>query len=82
MCMAIPMKVVEVNGYEARCEARGAERLVNTALLGDNSVEAGEYLMVHAGCAACKVSREEAKSIWMVIEKALEIEYSRSREAG
>ena len=41
MCLGIPMKVVEVDGFNARCEAKGIEREVSLFMLQDEPVEPG-----------------------------------------
>ena len=48
MCLAIPMKVVEIeNGSMARVEAMGAAREIAIDLTPEVSV--GNYVLVHAG---------------------------------
>ncbi len=69
--MAVPMKIVELQGLEAKCEARGATRIVNIALLRDEVLKPGDYVMVHANCAAARVGEEDARMIWEVIDEAL-----------
>ncbi len=50
MCLAIPMKVLEIKGDGmARAEAMGAERDVALDLTPDVAV--GDYVLVHAGFA-------------------------------
>ncbi|MDH3914703.1 MAG: HypC/HybG/HupF family hydrogenase formation chaperone, partial [Chromatiales bacterium] len=51
MCLAIPMKVMEVDGFEARCEAKGVERQVNLFMMQDEQLESGDFVMVHVGYA-------------------------------
>jgi hydrogenase expression/formation protein HypC len=33
MCLGVPMRIVEIDGFSARCEARGIERNVNLFLM-------------------------------------------------
>ena len=58
MCLAIPMKIISVDGSEAVVEQSGVSRKVNVALLPDLSL--GDYVLVHAGFAIAKVQEEEA----------------------
>ena len=59
MCLAVPMRVVEiVEGSRARAEAGGISRVVDVSLL-DNVVP-GDYLIVHAGFAIEKLDPVEA----------------------
>lgn len=71
MCMAVPMRVLAVNGVAARCEARGAERSVNLAMLMDESVAVGDILAVHLGSALYKMSAEEADAAWALYDEML-----------
>ena len=71
MCLAIPMKVIEVEGYLARCEAKGIAREVSLFLLQDQSIEPGQYVMVHVGYAIEIISREDAESAWELFDEML-----------
>ena len=59
MCLAIPMKVVSVDGDECFVESGGLKRKANLALLKD--VKRGDYILLHAGFAIEKLKPEEAK---------------------
>ncbi|MGB5624006.1 MAG: HypC/HybG/HupF family hydrogenase formation chaperone [Gammaproteobacteria bacterium] len=74
MCLAIPMKIVEVDGFNARCEAKGVEREVSLFMLQDQTVEPGEFVMVHVGYAIQKVSAEDARSSWELFDQMLAAE--------
>ncbi len=69
MCLAIPMQIAEINGYNARCEARGIEREVSLFLLQGEEVEPGDYVMVHVGYAIQRMSEEEAQSAWELYDE-------------
>lgn len=71
MCLGIPMKVVDINGFNARCEAKGVEREVSLFMLQDEPVAPGEYVMVHVGYAIQKMTEEEARSAWEVYDQML-----------
>lgn len=60
MCLAVPMKVVEINetGEFGICELGGIQREVNLQLLDD--VKVGDYIIVHAGFAISKLDKEAA----------------------
>jgi len=72
MCLAIPMQVIEVNGFEARCEAKGIERNVNLFMMQDQAVEPGDFVMVHVGYAIQKVSPQDAQSAWELFDQVLD----------
>ena len=68
------MQVIEVDGYNARCEAKGVERTVSLFLLQDEPVQAGEFVMVHVGYAIQKMTEEEARSAWEIYDEMLALE--------
>ena len=59
MCLAVPVKIVEVNGDKGMAELSGTRREVGLQLLDD--VKKGDYVLLHAGFAIQKLDREEAK---------------------
>ena len=42
MCLGIPMEVIAVDGYIARCSAQGVEREVSLFMLQDEPIAAGD----------------------------------------
>ena len=74
MCLAIPMQIVEIDGYVARCHAKGIERDVSLFMLQDETVAPDDYVMVHVGYANQKGSEEEAQSAWQLYDEILEKE--------
>ncbi|MCW8807153.1 MAG: HypC/HybG/HupF family hydrogenase formation chaperone [Rhodanobacter sp.] len=62
MCLAIPMRVVAIEGHVARCEAGGIERDVSLFLLQDIRVD--DFVMVHVGYAIQKIQAQVARSAW------------------
>jgi hydrogenase expression/formation protein HypC len=71
MCLGIPMRVVEVDGFNARCEAKGVERDVSLFLLQHEPVAAGDFVMVHVGYAIQKMTEQEALSAWELYDEVL-----------
>jgi hydrogenase expression/formation protein HypC len=71
MCLGIAMQVVDVNGYNARCEAKGVQREVSLFMLQDEGVQIGDYVMVHVGYAIQKITEQEARSIWELYDELL-----------
>ena len=58
MCLAIPAKVLSIQGDIAKVEAGGCVTTADlSVLLG---VKVGDYVMVHAGFAIQKYAEEEA----------------------
>jgi hydrogenase expression/formation protein HypC len=72
MCLAIPMQVIEVDGFEARCEAKGVERKVSLFMMQDQTIEPGDFVMVHVGYAIQKVSEQDAQSAWELFDQVLD----------
>lgn len=57
MCVGVSAKVVNVKGDVAIVDAGGARRRVSAQLL--DSLEPGDYVMVHAGTAIAKITDDE-----------------------
>lgn len=71
MCLAVPMQVQSVEEFSARCEAKGVEREVSLFMLQGETVEPGDYVLVHVGYAIQKVTEEEAASSWELFDQVL-----------
>lgn len=72
MCLAIPMQVCEIDGFLARCEAKGVSREVNLFLLQGEPLAPGDFVMVHVGYAIQKMTEQEARSAWELYDEMLE----------
>ncbi|MEO1768036.1 HypC/HybG/HupF family hydrogenase formation chaperone [Thiobacter aerophilum] len=68
MCLGIPMQVVAIDGFTARCQAAGVEREVSLFLLQSQPVAVGDFVMVHVGYAIQKVGEAEARSAWELLD--------------
>ena len=71
MCLGIPMQVREIDGFIARCEAKGVSRDVNLFLLQDDTLAVGDFVMVHVGYAIQKMTEPEARSAWELYDEML-----------
>lgn len=60
MCLAIPMRIENIDGFNARASAGGVEREINLFLLQEQAPVVGDFVMVHVGYAIEKVQPEEA----------------------
>jgi len=65
------MQVIEIDGYVARCEAKGVQRDVNLFMLQDDPVKPGDFVMVHVGYAIQKISAQDARSAWELFDNIL-----------
>ena len=59
MCLAMPMKIKNIDGNSADCEAGGLTQKVRIDFVSD--ARPGDYLMVHAGFAIEKMTQQEAE---------------------
>jgi hydrogenase expression/formation protein HypC len=59
MCLAIPMRLVEINGASGVAEVDGVTRQVRLDLLPE--VVLGDYVLIHAGLAIARVDPEHAQ---------------------
>lgn len=61
MCLAVPMKLIEIDDEQSGiAELEGVRYQVNTSLVEEPIV--GDYLIVHAGFAIEKLDEEEANN--------------------
>ncbi len=81
MCLAVPMQVVSVDGFMARCEAKGIGRDVNLFLLQHEVLKPGDHVMVHVGYAIEKVTEEQARSTWDLFDEMLTAEMEQKQHA-
>lgn len=58
MCLAVPARVMTINGEEAILDYGGVKRNANIGMLSD--VKVGDYVLVHVGYAISKMDEEEA----------------------
>jgi len=71
MCLAVPMRVTEIDGFNCVCEARGIEREVSLFMLQDEQISAGDHVLVHVGYAIQKVSEDQAADTWQLFDEIL-----------
>ena len=76
MCLAIPMKVTHIDGFKARCVAKGVERDVSLFLLQDETLQEEDYVLIHVGYAIQKISEEEALTTWELLDNMLAEEHT------
>ena len=62
MCLAIPARIVELEGDRAVVDAMGNRWGARTTLLPE--VKLGDLVLVHAGFAISTVDEQEAKVTW------------------
>ena len=58
MCLAIPLRLAEINGMEAVAETDGIRRKIRVDFIPEPRV--GDYVIVHAGFAIERMREEQA----------------------
>ena len=71
MCLAVPMKITAIDGFQCTCEAKGIEREVSLFMMQNETLEVGDHILVHVGYAIQKVSEEEAAESWALFDEVL-----------
>ena len=71
MCLGIPMQIKHIDGYTARCEAKGVEREVSLFMLQHEELAPEDFVVVHVGYAIQKVTPQEAQSAWEIYDEML-----------
>jgi len=80
MCLAIPARIVELEGDSAVVDAMGNHFHARTTLLPN--VKLGDLVLVHAGFAISKVDEEEAKKTWQLIAEIDEFRNTQNKVSG
>jgi len=60
MCLAVPTKILALDGNVATVDVQGVRARVRLDALGDE-VRIGDYLLVHAGFAIRRLDPEDAR---------------------
>jgi hydrogenase expression/formation protein HypC len=71
MCLAVPMQITNIDGFNAHCSAKGVERDVSLFLLQDEALKEGDYVLIHVGYAIQRISEAEALSTWELLDQML-----------
>lgn len=72
MCLAVPLKLIEIEGKNAIGEAMGMKRKLRVDFI--ENPQLGEYVMVHAGFAIERLSETQALEdiqAWEEVQNAL-----------
>jgi hydrogenase expression/formation protein HypC len=78
MCLAVPLKIVEINGREAVAESMGMKRKIRVDFIDNPRV--GEDVIVHAGFAIERLPEEQALAdleTWEELDGAVYAEYEK-----
>jgi hydrogenase expression/formation protein HypC len=67
MCLAIPMKIIEIDGTIATTEVDGVIRQARLYFLPEAGL--GDFVLVHAGLAISRVDPEDAAETLALLRK-------------
>ena len=67
MCLAVPVKVVSIEGNEAEVEIGGVRRRVSIILTPEAKV--GDYVLLHTGYAINVIDEAEAQETLKILEE-------------
>ncbi len=67
MCLAVPVKVVSIEGNEAEVEIGGVKRRVSIMLTPEANV--GDYVLLHTGYAINVINEAEAQETLKILEE-------------
>ena len=59
MCLAIPTRIIDIEGERAEVEIGGVKRTISLALTPD--AQKGDYVLLHTGFAISIIDEEEAQ---------------------
>ncbi len=65
------MQIQQIDGFMARCEAKGVERDVSLFMLQDDALQPGDHIVVHVGYAIQKITPQEARTAWELYDQML-----------
>ena len=69
MCLAVPMKLIKINGVTGIAELGNLQREIGLLLVENANV--GDYVIVHAGYAIQKLDEKEASETIALLKNYL-----------
>lgn len=67
MCLAVPVRIVAIDGDEAETEIAGVRRRVSIALTPEAKL--GDYVLLHTGYAIGVIDEAEAEETLKLLEE-------------
>jgi hydrogenase expression/formation protein HypC len=74
MCLGIPMQIKCIEGFMARCEAKGVERDVSLFMMQHETLSVDDFIVVHVGYAIEKISQQDAQTAWELYDQMLAVD--------
>ncbi len=70
MCVAVPGKIIEINGDTAKVDIMSNVCDVNIKLV---SAKVGDYVLIHAGCVLEVLKKDMAEEILSIFDELGEV---------
>lgn len=70
MCLAVPMRILEMTDQVAVCEIDGVRREASLMMLDDAAV--GDFVLIHAGFAIAKLDPGEAEATLQLFREVVD----------
>lgn len=70
MCLAVPMRVVTIEGEMAICEIDGVRR--EASLMMVDGIAVNDYVLIHAGFAIERLDEDEAEETLRLMREVLD----------
>jgi len=80
MCLAIPARIIKLDGDNAVVDAMGNRWQAKTTLLPQAKL--GDLVLVHAGFAISSVDEEEAKLTWELFAEIDNFQKTQNKISG
>jgi hydrogenase expression/formation protein HypC len=80
MCLAIPARIIELEGDKAVVDAMGNRWRARTTLLPEAKL--GDLVLIHAGFAISLVNEEEARQTWDLLKEIDAFEETENKVSG
>jgi hydrogenase expression/formation protein HypC len=71
MCLAVPARIIELEGEMATVDVGGVQRAVSLMLVPDLKV--GDYVITHAGFALHQVDEADAKASLQFLRELVDL---------
>ncbi len=72
MCLAVPVRIVAIDGDEAETEIAGVRRRASIALTPEARI--GDYVLLHTGYAIGVVDEAEAEETLKLLDEIMSLE--------
>ncbi len=71
MCLAVPLKIISIEGKMGIGELGGVKKKVSLMLL--DKVRVGDYVLLHAGFAINRLETKEAEELLQLLREISEV---------